>query len=97
MASGHLAGLIPQDVNPQLKGHLRGALNVGASVDEIESGEAKAGASLAPFFDSKQVLMARRQGLAIASTGEDVQILEGEMGPFIAQSLATLVTHGTDQ
>ncbi|EGY23162.1 uncharacterized protein VDAG_04600 [Verticillium dahliae VdLs.17] len=30
-----IAGLIPQDVNPQLKGHLRGALNAGASKDEV--------------------------------------------------------------
>jgi len=31
-----IACLIPQDVNPQLKGHLKGALNNGASYDEIE-------------------------------------------------------------
>lgn len=31
-----VASLIPQDVNPQLKGHLKGALNVGASVEELE-------------------------------------------------------------
>ncbi|CRK37878.1 hypothetical protein BN1708_007543, partial [Verticillium longisporum] len=30
-----IAGLIPQDVNPQLKGHLRGALNAGASKEEV--------------------------------------------------------------
>ncbi|KAL0264626.1 hypothetical protein SLS55_000576 [Diplodia seriata] len=32
-----IAGLIPQDVNPQLKGHLRGALNHGATSDEIKA------------------------------------------------------------
>ena len=32
-----IAGLIPQDVNPQLKGHLRGALNGGATVDEAKA------------------------------------------------------------
>ncbi|KAF2501277.1 hypothetical protein BU16DRAFT_522264 [Lophium mytilinum] len=32
-----LAGLIPQDVNPQLKGHLRGALNSGATVEEVRA------------------------------------------------------------
>lgn len=32
-----IACLIPQDVNPQLKGHLKGALNNGASAEEIES------------------------------------------------------------
>ncbi|EKG18309.1 Carboxymuconolactone decarboxylase [Macrophomina phaseolina MS6] len=32
-----IAGLIPQDVNPQLKGHLRGALNNGATVAEIKA------------------------------------------------------------
>ncbi len=32
-----IAGLIPQDVNPQLKGHLRGALNGGATVDEVKA------------------------------------------------------------
>ncbi|RBQ81280.1 hypothetical protein FVER53590_07374 [Fusarium verticillioides] len=32
-----IASLIPQDVNPQLKGHLRGALNGGASVDEVRA------------------------------------------------------------
>lgn len=31
-----VASLIPQDVNPQLKGHLRGALNVGVSKVELE-------------------------------------------------------------
>ncbi|KAK8101226.1 uncharacterized protein PG998_007364 [Apiospora kogelbergensis] len=32
-----VAGLIPQDVNPQLKGHLRGALNSGATVEEVRA------------------------------------------------------------
>lgn len=32
-----VACLIPQDVNPQLKGHLKGALNNGASVEEVMS------------------------------------------------------------
>ncbi|KAK4191406.1 hypothetical protein QBC35DRAFT_12235 [Podospora australis] len=32
-----IAGLIPLDVNPQLKGHLRGALNGGATVDEVKA------------------------------------------------------------
>jgi alkylhydroperoxidase/carboxymuconolactone decarboxylase family protein YurZ len=32
-----IAGLIPQDVNPQLKGHLRGALNNGASKEEVRA------------------------------------------------------------
>ena len=32
-----IAGLIPQDVNPQLKGHLKGALNNGASVEQINA------------------------------------------------------------
>jgi alkylhydroperoxidase/carboxymuconolactone decarboxylase family protein YurZ len=32
-----IASLIPQDVNPQLKGHLRGALNGGASEDEVRA------------------------------------------------------------
>ncbi|KAK7538740.1 AhpD-like protein [Phyllosticta citribraziliensis] len=32
-----IAGLIPQDVNPQLKGHLRGALNNGATVEEVRA------------------------------------------------------------
>ncbi|MCJ1314356.1 hypothetical protein MMC25_008038 [Agyrium rufum] len=32
-----LAGLIPQDVNPQLKGHLKGAVNNGATVDEVKA------------------------------------------------------------
>ncbi|KAL2259555.1 hypothetical protein VTK26DRAFT_6727 [Humicola hyalothermophila] len=32
-----IAGLIPQDVNPQLKGHLRGALNGGATVDQVKA------------------------------------------------------------
>jgi len=30
-----MAGLIPQDVNPQLKGHLRGALNNGATSEQV--------------------------------------------------------------
>lgn len=32
-----VAALIPQDVNPQLKGHLRGALNIGISKEEISA------------------------------------------------------------
>jgi alkylhydroperoxidase/carboxymuconolactone decarboxylase family protein YurZ len=32
-----IAGLVPQDVNPQLKGHLRGALNGGATVDQVRA------------------------------------------------------------
>ncbi|KAF7546421.1 hypothetical protein G7046_g9309 [Stylonectria norvegica] len=32
-----IASLIPQDVNPQLKGHLRGAMNGGASVEEVRA------------------------------------------------------------
>ncbi|KAK3366051.1 AhpD-like protein [Lasiosphaeria ovina] len=32
-----IAALIPQDVNPQLKGHLRGALNGGAAVEEVKA------------------------------------------------------------
>lgn len=32
-----IACLVPQDVNPQLKGHLKGALNNGCSIEEIES------------------------------------------------------------
>ncbi|CAM1510251.1 Fc.00g005860.m01.CDS01, partial [Cosmosporella sp. VM-42] len=32
-----IASLIPQDVNPQLKGHLRGALNGGATVEEVRA------------------------------------------------------------
>ncbi|KAI9851308.1 MAG: hypothetical protein M1838_004044 [Thelocarpon superellum] len=32
-----IAGLIPQDVNSQLKGHLKGALNQGASVAEVRA------------------------------------------------------------
>ncbi|RLV93395.1 Uncharacterized protein JA1_002554 [Spathaspora sp. JA1] len=32
-----IACMIPQDVNPQLKGHLRGALNNGATREEINS------------------------------------------------------------
>ncbi|CUM67541.1 uncharacterized protein PRCAT00005241001 [Priceomyces carsonii] len=31
-----VASLIPQDVNPQLKGHLRGAVNVGVTKEELE-------------------------------------------------------------
>lgn len=34
---GVVASLVPQDVNPQLKGHLHGAWNNGASVDEVNS------------------------------------------------------------
>ena len=32
-----IAGLVPQDVNPQLKGHLKGALNCGADVEEVRA------------------------------------------------------------
>ena len=32
-----LAALIPQDVNPQLKGHLKGAANQGATLDQIRA------------------------------------------------------------
>lgn len=32
-----VACLVPQDVNPQLKGHLKGALNNGATVEEVMS------------------------------------------------------------
>ncbi|KAH9210855.1 AhpD-like protein [Leptodontidium sp. 2 PMI_412] len=32
-----IAALIPQDVNPQLKGHLRGAQNGGATVEEVRA------------------------------------------------------------
>ncbi|CCK69876.1 Pxp2p KNAG_0D01240 [Huiozyma naganishii CBS 8797] len=32
-----IASLVPQDVNPQLKGHLRGALNIGCDFDTIEA------------------------------------------------------------
>ncbi|KAL2195059.1 AhpD-like protein [Corynascus similis CBS 632.67] len=32
-----IAGLIPQDVNPQLKGHLKGALNGGATADQVKA------------------------------------------------------------
>lgn len=32
-----IASLVPQDVNPQLKGHLRGALNVGCDFETIEA------------------------------------------------------------
>ncbi|KAL2037344.1 hypothetical protein N7G274_009829 [Stereocaulon virgatum] len=32
-----LAGLIPQDVNPQLKGHIRGALATGSTVEEVKA------------------------------------------------------------
>lgn len=31
-----VASLIPQDVNPQLKGHLKGAINVGVTKEELE-------------------------------------------------------------
>lgn len=32
-----IAALVPQDVNPQLKGHLRGALNIGCHREAIEA------------------------------------------------------------
>ncbi|KAI0124361.1 AhpD-like protein [Xylariales sp. AK1849] len=32
-----IAALIPQDVNPQLKGHIRGALNGGTTVEEVRA------------------------------------------------------------
>ncbi|KAI9806067.1 MAG: hypothetical protein M1833_004474 [Piccolia ochrophora] len=32
-----MAGLVPQDVNPQLKGHLKGAVNNGATVEEVHA------------------------------------------------------------
>ncbi|KKF95417.1 putative protein C17D11.03c [Ceratocystis platani] len=32
-----LAALIPQDVNPQLKGHLKGAINGGATVENVRA------------------------------------------------------------
>lgn len=32
-----ISSLIPQDVNPQLKGHLRGSLNVGCSFETVEA------------------------------------------------------------
>lgn len=32
-----IAGLVPQDVNPQLKGHLKGAVNLGASAEEVRA------------------------------------------------------------
>ncbi|KAL2162808.1 hypothetical protein VTH06DRAFT_6644 [Thermothelomyces fergusii] len=32
-----IASLIPLDVNPQLKGHLRGALNGGATVEQVKA------------------------------------------------------------
>jgi alkylhydroperoxidase/carboxymuconolactone decarboxylase family protein YurZ len=32
-----IAGLVPQDVNPQLKGHLKGAINNGATVEEVRA------------------------------------------------------------
>ena len=32
-----LASLIPQDVNPQLKGHIVGALNNGATEEEVRA------------------------------------------------------------
>ncbi|ODV91550.1 hypothetical protein CANCADRAFT_16741, partial [Tortispora caseinolytica NRRL Y-17796] len=37
-----IASLVPQDVNPQLKGHLKGALNNGASKEETMSARALA-------------------------------------------------------
>lgn len=32
-----LAALVPQDVNPQLKGHLKGAVNLGTSAEEVRA------------------------------------------------------------
>jgi alkylhydroperoxidase/carboxymuconolactone decarboxylase family protein YurZ len=32
-----IAGLVPQDVNPQLKGHLKGAVNNGATIEEVRA------------------------------------------------------------
>lgn len=32
-----IAGLIPQDVNPQLKGHLKGAINNGATFEQVRA------------------------------------------------------------
>lgn len=32
-----IAGLIPLDANPQLKGHLKGALNGGATVEQVKA------------------------------------------------------------
>jgi alkylhydroperoxidase/carboxymuconolactone decarboxylase family protein YurZ len=32
-----IAGLVPQDVNPQLRGHLKGALSNGATVEEVRA------------------------------------------------------------
>lgn len=32
-----VAGLVPQDVNPQLKGHLRGAVNNGCDVEGVRA------------------------------------------------------------
>lgn len=32
-----IAALVPQDVNPQLKGHLKGALNVGCEPETVEA------------------------------------------------------------
>jgi len=32
-----VGGLVPQDVNPQLKGHLRGAVNNGVSVEGVRA------------------------------------------------------------
>lgn len=32
-----IAALVPQDVNPQLKGHLKGAINVGCDLETIEA------------------------------------------------------------
>ena len=32
-----IASLVPQDVNPQLRGHLKGALNIGCDFETIEA------------------------------------------------------------
>jgi len=32
-----VSALVPQDTNPQLKGHLRGAVNNGASKEEVNA------------------------------------------------------------
>ncbi|GCE97026.1 hypothetical protein ZYGM_001949 [Zygosaccharomyces mellis] len=32
-----IAALVPQDVNPQLKGHLKGAINVGCDLETVEA------------------------------------------------------------
>lgn len=32
-----VASLVPQDVNPQLKGHLRGAVNGGVAVERVRA------------------------------------------------------------